>query len=108
MKKLIVLFVTTIVLSVPALAQHRGHHWHGNGYRNNWVAPLVLGSALTYAMTRPTVIYTAPPMYSSTYEVVQEPRYVVIDNNNPAPIGYHWENLIDANCKCVRTVLLPN
>jgi hypothetical protein len=104
MKKLIVLFVTAIVLVTPAMAQHRGHHWQGNGYRNNWVAPLVLGSALTYAMTRPAVIYTVPP----TYEVVQEPRYVVIDNNNPAPIGYHWENLIDANCKCVRTVLLPN
>ena len=24
------------------------------------------------------------------------------------PYGYHWENLLDANCNCYRTVLVQN
>jgi hypothetical protein len=26
----------------------------------------------------------------------------------PQPADYHWEAVLDANCNCYRTVLVPN
>lgn len=63
MKK--ILLSLALLMSVPAMAQHhRGHshnHYYGHGQRYNWVAPLVIGGVVTYALTRP------------------EPRTVIID-----------------------------
>lgn len=79
MKKLIVT-ILTICAMTPALAQHHGHrhknhfhhhhqrHWHPH---HGWVVPLVIGGAVTYALTRP--------------QIIVEPAPVVIDTTPPAP-----------------------
>jgi hypothetical protein len=69
--------------------QH-GPHRGGPGY--NWVAPLVIGGVVGYALTRPA----APP-----------PPVVVAPPYN-APYGFHWETIVDAGCNCYRTVLVQN
>ena len=69
------------------------HRYHGGGYRNDWVAPLIVGGVVTYALTRPQ-----PPV------IVQQPPQVVYQ----APVGYYYENILDANCNCYRLVLVQN
>ena len=66
MKKLFVglLLVGT---TLPVLAQHRHHgHWHHRHhhgyYGNSWVAPLVIGGVVTYALTRPEPIIVQQPV----------------------------------------------
>jgi hypothetical protein len=96
MKKLILILLTALAL--PAVAQHR-HYGHGGyghgGYGWGWVAPALIGGAVVYGATRP-----APP-----------PAVVYVPNPNPqvlppAPIGFHYEQLLDANCNCYRWVLV--
>ena len=96
MKKLIALVL--ISLSFGAFAQHRHNGYNNHGHRGGsgwgWVAPALIGGAIVYGVTRPApvqppVVYTPPP--------------VVIP---PAPYGYHYEQLLDANCNCYRWVLV--
>lgn len=73
------------------------HHNHGHYHRHSgeWIAPLVIGSVVGYAIaTRPQ---PAPPQvvyYPNTYP--------------PVPVGYRWDQVLDANCNCYRWVLVPN
>lgn len=99
MRKLIAVLVL-VLASAGASADpyhHRGHHGHhGGGYygpRADWIAPLIVGGVVTYALTRPQ-----PPV------IVQQPPQVVYQ----APVGYHYENILDANCNCYRLVLVQN
>ena len=93
MKKLIALLLIT--LSATAMAQHHhGGHRHG-GYGWGWVAPALIGGAVVYAATRP-----APPP-SVVY--VPNPQPQVLP---PAPVGFHYEQILDANCNCYRWVLV--
>lgn len=94
MKKLIAFIL--VALSIPAMAQHRHHHHGGYGYGWGWVAPAVIGGAVVYAATRP-----APPPPSVVY--VHSPTPQVLP---PAPIGFHYEQILDANCSCYRWVLV--
>lgn len=65
-------FLATAVLvlaSVPAMAQHHGHYrnygYHNHGYYRGgggWVAPLILGGVVGYAITRDPVIVQQPPV----------------------------------------------
>ena len=66
MKKLFAGFIIAL-LSCSVMAQHgyrpshRQHHNHHNHYRNHsWVAPLVIGGAVGYALTRPPVVIEQP------------------------------------------------
>jgi hypothetical protein len=70
------------------------HHHYGYYNPYGWVAPLVIGGAVGYAITRPqTVIIQQPPPN------IYQPQ---------APYGYHYENILDANCNCYRLVLIQN
>ena len=77
----------------------QAHGWeHRGGYHGHsgwgWVAPAVIGGAVVYAATRPqTVIVQQPPVVQPQYQT---------------PYGYHWESVLDGNCNCYRTVLVPN
>ncbi len=56
MKKL--LLVLALFVAVPAIAQHHGHrnfhhHYKHHGHNNHWIAPLIVGGVVTYALTRP-------------------------------------------------------
>jgi hypothetical protein len=93
MKYLIALVLSAV--SVAAQAQHgyhrqyhHHHHHRHNGY--NWVAPMIIGGVVTYALTRPQ---QPPPV------VYQQPL-------PPAPYGYRYEQILDANCNCYRWVLV--
>ena len=90
MKRLITLILLT--LSMTAMAQHRhhGHYGHG-GHGWGWVAPALIGGAIVYGATRPA----APPPV--VYQTQPLP---------PAPYGYHYEQILDANCNCYRWVLV--
>ena len=91
MKKLLVAgLIGVTVLTAQAGGHHGGHHHHGGGW--GWVAPALISGAVVYAATRPPVVVQQPP-------VVVQPQ---------VPYGYHYENILDANCSCYRTVLVPN
>jgi hypothetical protein len=95
MKKLITLVL--ILLSIPAMAQHRyghhnGYHQHG-GHSWGWVAPALIGGAIVYGATR------AAPQPQP--QVIYAPQALP-----PAPYGYRYEQILDANCNCYRWVLV--
>lgn len=86
------LFLSLLLLiAIPVMAQHRyhGHHHHGHSSWG-WVAPAIIGGAIVYGVTRPS----PPPV------VYQQPVLP------PAPYGYHYEQILDANCNCYRWVLV--
>jgi hypothetical protein len=96
MKKLLQILITAslITTSVTSYAHPSGHHYWGHNHYG-WVAPLVIGSAVGYVVaTRPqTVVIQQPPPN------IYQPQ---------APYGYHYENILDANCNCYRLVLIQN
>ena len=91
MKKMVAVFLMMCAM-VPAFAQHHGyrhkqpnyhnhnvHRHHGHHY--NWVAPLVLGGVVTYALTRPPVVIEQPPV------IVHNPQpYIVDPDAVPVPV----------------------
>jgi hypothetical protein len=93
------LAVVLVLFSTAAMADWHGHGMRHGGYRggNDWIAPMILGGVVTYAITRP-----APP----------PPQVVYVPTPAPVqqmpPYGYHYEQLVDASCNCYRVVLVPN
>ena len=98
MKK--ILAILTLALAASTASAH-GYYY--GGYRNNWVAPFVVGAGVGYLATRP--YYAPPPVYYYPPQTVyvQQPVYI-----QQTPQGYHQENILDNNCNCYRTVLVPN
>lgn len=96
MKRL--LLVLLIGLSSVANAnpyhRHGGYHGHRHG-GYDWMAPLIVGGVVTYVLTRPQPI-----------AVQQQP--IIIQPMPVAPLGYRYENILDANCNCYRLVLVQN
>jgi hypothetical protein len=70
---------------------HGYHHYRGHRHVD-WVAPLVIGGVVGYVLTKPQTV------------IVQQPQPSI----PPAPYGYHYENILDANCNCYRLVLVQN
>jgi hypothetical protein len=95
MKTLIpkLLLAGLVALSLPSQAHPYGPHWGHSHY--GWVAPIVIGGAVGYALAaRPQTVVIQPPT---------NPYY-----QPPTPWGYHYENVLDANCQCYRVVLVQN
>ena len=102
MKKILL----ALVLAVTAVSTQAHEGWrHGGGhyvYRGDgmgWVVPAVVGGLIVYGATQPRTVVVQQPV-----PVAPPPTYAP----PPAPYGYHWEALLDANCNCYRTVLAPN
>jgi len=100
MKKLL----TILLLSLSTISyadgwRHGGGHYvYRPGY--GWIVPAVVGGVIVYGVTRPR-----PP------EVVYIPEPVSPPPTTPywrTPADMHWEAVLDANCNCYRTVLVPN
>ncbi len=95
MNKVITLVFASMLLianSSQASPNHRSHsHYRGGP---NWIAPIVIGGVLGYALAQPRVVASPPPVYYPPAPV--------------APYGYHYETIVDAGCNCYRTVLVPN
>ena len=77
---------------------HHGHGHHGHGH-HGWIAPLIIGGVVTYALTRPQ----QPVVVQQSPIIVQQPSPIVAP-----PPGYHYEHILDANCSCYRLALIPN
>lgn len=95
MKYLIATILSALALTANAQHRHHkhhGYHYHGGHATYNWVAPMVIGGVVTYALTRPQ----QPPQV-----VYQQPQAMP-----PAPVGYRYEQILDANCNCYRWVLV--
>ena len=92
MKKFIAI-LTLALVSMGANAQHRGYYHHHHHGHYDWMAPLIVGGVVTYALTRP-----APP----------PPQVIYVPQQQVPPIGYRYEQILDANCSCYRVVLVPN
>ena len=102
MNKVIIGLVFAL-MSVTSFAQHRPHgsygHWQHRHHvysPGHWMTPLIIGGVAGYAISRAQT----PP---STPSVVYVPQGLP-----PAPAGYHYEQLLDANCNCYRWVITPN
>ena len=98
MKKIIAILLLTMSASTFAHGYYRGF-----GYRNDWVAPAVIGGVIGYSIARP---YYAQPVYVQPVYVQPQPQAVYVQQPNPS--NYHQENILDANCNCYRTVSVPN
>ena len=67
MKKLFITLALACA-TLPALAQHHGQGFrhHGHHYRHpgygGWVAPLIIGGAVGYALTRPDPVIIQQPV----------------------------------------------
>ena len=96
MKKFLVaslIGLTALGAQAHGYEHHRGYY--GGGW--NWIAPAIIGGAVVYGATRPSVVIQQQPV------IVQQSQPVY-----QAPYGYHWESVLDANCNCYRNVLVPN
>lgn len=93
MKYLISFILSVLALTANAQHHHRPypHHGHGGARGWGWVAPALIGGAIVYSATRPA----APPPV--VYQTQPLP---------PPPYGYHYEQILDANCNCYRWVLV--
>lgn len=94
---------------------HRHHHHHQLRYdHGRWIVPALIGGTVVYAATRPSTVVIQDPV------VVAQPTPLVITPPSPVvaqtpqaslqspPLGYRWEEILDARCNCNRWVLVPN
>lgn len=106
MKKILAIILMTA--SVSAFAWNHGYGYrpvyvNNYGYNNNWVAPALAGVVVGAALARP---YYAPTYYAPAPVVYAPPPVTYIQQ--PYPAGYTQQTILDANCNCYRTVLVPN
>ena len=97
MNKVITLVFASMLL-IANSSQANPNHWNHSHHHGGpgWIAPIVIGGVLGYALAQPRVVVASPP----------PPAYYP-----PAPVapyGYHYETIVDAGCNCYRTVLVPN
>ena len=99
MNKGITLAFASMML-IASSSQANPNYWnHSPQYHDhgNWIAPLVIGGVVGYALSQPRTV------------VVQQPVPVYYPNTYPpVPYGYHYEQIVDAGCNCYRWVLVPN
>lgn len=103
-------FGSILAMSTFFASQAQAHGYYGrhNGYYNSnqWVGPAVAGVVIGGLAAR--AYYAPPPSYYYPPQVVYVQPPVYYQQPNPAPGGYHQENILDANCNCYKTVLVPN
>jgi|TARA_R110000868_G_scaffold233789_2_gene487519 hypothetical protein len=94
MKKILVaaalVLASTVALANPYYGHGHRHYPRHSHY--DWVVPAIIGGAVVYGVIHARPV-PPPPV------VVQVPQ---------APMGYHYESILDANCNCYKTVLVPN
>jgi len=79
---------------------HPDARWHSDA---GWLVPAIIGGALVYeaatSQMRPPVVVQQQPQ-----------QYYPIEPGQPQqpPMGYHWEQIVDASCNCYRVVLVRN
>lgn len=67
MKKIAVGLLALVLSIGPAMANGYGHHGHGgysHGGYGRYIAPLIIGGAIGYAVA-PRPVYSPPPVYQT-------------------------------------------
>jgi hypothetical protein len=113
MKKIILLLLITFTFASSAFADRdRGERReefdrrpHPDARWNNdagWLLPAIIGGALVYGAINSQ---PRPPVISQPQQ-----QYYPVEPNRPqeAPMGFHWEQILDANCNCYRVVMVRN
>ena len=85
MKTLVAGFITGLMLTVSTAVEahgHRAHGWHAPIHRHYhnpgwWIAPAIIGGAVTYAVTRPYIV--EQPIIVQQAPVPVNPNQVIID-----------------------------
>ena len=97
-----------LLLSAMGMTSAQWHHHGGyccyrGGYGGGWVGPAIIGGVIGYELSRPSPVYTQPP-------VVIEQQPVVVQQSviQQPPIGYHWQEMIDPQTNIKKIVLVPN
>lgn len=95
MKNLVAILLLCAGVSASAHGPHGHYHGHHGGHGNwGWVAPALIGGAIVYGITR------TPPPPPPQAVVVVPPGYPT------PPLGYRYDQVLDANCNCYRWVLV--
>ena len=104
MKKILASILIAGSLVAPTAEAHgsRGGYYGGG---NVWV-PMIVGGTLGYVISQSQ----RQPVYVQQPVIVQQPvpSYGYSTPYTTVPPGYHYENILDANCNCFRAVLVPN
>ena len=96
MKKILAALILSLTATAALANPYYGHRHYPRPHHHHhydWVVPAIIGGAVVYGITQSRVTPPPPPV------VVQVPQ---------APVGYHYESILDANCNCYKTVLVPN
>ncbi len=123
MKKIVLVAISVIFMTAAVQARGYGGGYHGSarahysgsgwGY-GGWVAPLLFGGVLGYAVSHPAVVYDGSP----TVIYTTPPHTMVIQNSAPATVvqennpiseetsGYEERWVYFEDCKCERKVLV--
>ena len=94
MKKILVASALFLASTVALANPYHGHRHYPRYSHYDWVIPAIIGGAVVYGVTHARPVPPPPPPV-----VIQVPQ---------APMGYHYESILDANCNCYKTVLVPN
>lgn len=73
---------------------------------------LLTVSSTTYAMEPLTLISGTLSILTSVYTLSKEEKVVQsnlqVPNQEEMPVGYHYENIVDTSCNCIKRVLVAN
>lgn len=73
---------------------------------------LLTVSSTTYAMEPLTLISGTLSILTSVYTLTKDEKTVKTNIETPKqeeiPVGYHYENVVDVSCNCVKRVLVAN
>lgn len=75
--KNILLSLLLMVFSAPAFAGPAHHHRHHHGYHHHahagrWIAPVIIGGVVGYALAQPSVAQPAPVIVQQQPVIIQE------------------------------------
>ena len=94
--KNILLSLLLMVFSAPAFAGPTHHHRHHHGYHHHahagrWIAPVIIGGVVGYALAQPSVAQSAPV-------IVQQQPVIIQDSTNCT----EWKEVMQPNGIIVR------
>lgn len=112
-----------VLLMAGSLQAHGANHHAYDGFRHNghysgwgyggWMAPLIIGGAIGYAVSRPAIVYDASPglVYGTPRTIiVQDPSQpnlvqqpVTVSSDEPV---YEERWVYFDDCQCERKVLV--
>jgi len=95
-------FILTLILLSAGLASahccYRGGYYHHGYYGGGWIAPALVGGVVGYELAQPRPVIIEQPV------IVQQPQ----PQYAPAPVGYHYQQMVNPQTGQLQIVLVPN